>query len=205
DFGDGNTSTQIDPVHVYGVCKDTFDVLLTTYGSDSSCNDQQTESVVISSGIVSDFSYVQQHDQFTFTNLSTGASSYLWDFGDGMTSMSQNESHQYSTPPFDFTVTLKAMAGDTSCFEITQQMMHILAPGIKPNNLPKIGLVQGDEVSIIDGVGHEYQVFNILGVRMGEPVRIRTTNHIVATQDLDPGVYLIRSITQQFTFKFVNR
>jgi YD repeat-containing protein len=43
----------------------------------------------------------------TFTNSSTGASSYLWDFGDGGTSTEQNPVHIYSTPG-SFTVSLTA-------------------------------------------------------------------------------------------------
>ena len=33
-----------------------------------------------------------------FTNLSTGATSYLWDFGDGQTSNAENPSHTYTSP-----------------------------------------------------------------------------------------------------------
>ena len=42
---------------------------------------------------------------FNFTDGSTGATSWAWDFGDGNTSTSQNPSHTYGTTGF-FTVTL---------------------------------------------------------------------------------------------------
>lgn len=51
----------------------------------------------------------------TFTNLSSGADSYLWNFGDGNTSTSTNPTHNYTTIG-TFSVTLEATneAGTTS-------------------------------------------------------------------------------------------
>ena len=37
-------------------------------------------------------------ESITFTNTSTGASSYIWDFGDGSSSNATNTTHQYNTP-----------------------------------------------------------------------------------------------------------
>ncbi|MEZ4953195.1 MAG: PKD domain-containing protein [Saprospiraceae bacterium] len=44
----------------------------------------------------------------SFTNQSTGASSYLWDFGDGATSTAVNPSHVYSSAGA-YTVKLRSM------------------------------------------------------------------------------------------------
>jgi PKD repeat protein len=44
----------------------------------------------------------------SFTNQSTGASSYLWDLGDGSTSTAVNPSHVYSAAG-TYTVKLRAM------------------------------------------------------------------------------------------------
>ncbi len=44
-----------------------------------------------------DFSFVQNNNEFTFSNLSQNATTYLWDFGDGTTSTEQNPSHTYTT------------------------------------------------------------------------------------------------------------
>jgi cyclophilin family peptidyl-prolyl cis-trans isomerase len=47
----------------------------------------------------------------TFTNSSTKADSYLWDFGDGKTSSEMNPSHRYSLSG-KYNVTLKAIKGN---------------------------------------------------------------------------------------------
>ncbi len=44
------------------------------------------------------FTYISNQLDFTFTNTSTGANSYLWDFGDGTTSTLQNPTHTYINP-----------------------------------------------------------------------------------------------------------
>lgn len=54
-----------------------------------------------------DFIYEIDVLTVTFDNLSTGADSYEWDFGDGNTSAEENPVHTY-TDGGDFTVTLKA-------------------------------------------------------------------------------------------------
>jgi len=54
-----------------------------------------------------DFIYTIDVLEVTFENLSTGADSYLWDFGDGNTSTEENPVHVY-TDGGTFTVSLKA-------------------------------------------------------------------------------------------------
>jgi PKD repeat protein len=50
------------------------------------------------------FTFEANGREVTFTNTTTGADSYLWDFGDGTTSTAQNPVHTYTGGPF--TVTL---------------------------------------------------------------------------------------------------
>lgn len=59
--------------------------------------------------VMADFTYELDHDNLTadFTNISTGAATYHWDFGDGNSSNEVNASHQYANPG-DYTVTLTA-------------------------------------------------------------------------------------------------
>ncbi|MEZ4935737.1 MAG: PKD domain-containing protein [Saprospiraceae bacterium] len=59
----------------------------------------------------------------SFTNQSTGASSYLWDFGDGATSTAVNPSHAYSNAGA-YTVKLRAMIdGCTVEFIIVEEVI----------------------------------------------------------------------------------
>ncbi len=55
----------------------------------------------------SSFTYAQNELYFSFTNTSTGATSYLWNFGDGTTSTLENPTHTYSTSGI-YVVTLTA-------------------------------------------------------------------------------------------------
>lgn len=59
----------------------------------------------------------------TFTNQSVGATSYLWDFGDGYSSTQANASHVYSTGG-NYLVTLEATAAD-GCTGVYQQEVAV--------------------------------------------------------------------------------
>ncbi|MGC1473873.1 MAG: PKD domain-containing protein [Psychroserpens sp.] len=80
DFGDGNTSTEANPDYVYET-GGLYSVELTTTSSDGlvATATEQLAPVFVDY----DFSIVDS--QVTFENLTTGASSLVWDFGDGTT------------------------------------------------------------------------------------------------------------------------
>ncbi len=91
----------------------------------SSCKKEKT-----SSGLKSVFSYVADGYKVNFTNFSTGAKEYAWDFGDGsgQTSTSKAPQHIF-TRKGDFLVTLIAKNGtETSTFIDT---VSIIGPNIK--------------------------------------------------------------------------
>jgi PKD repeat protein len=60
-----------------------------------------------------DFSFVNNGGTVSFTDLSTNASNWLWDFGDGNTSTQQNPTHTYS-PVGNYTATL-TVNGQIGC------------------------------------------------------------------------------------------
>ncbi len=97
DFGDGGTSTQDNPSHLY-TNPGTYLVKLLAFDS-TSCNkiDSTSYSIKVSSIPFASFSYTPnppQENKFTnFVNQSIGAINYLWDFGDGDTSTLVNPSH----------------------------------------------------------------------------------------------------------------
>lgn len=62
----------------------------------------------------------------TFTNSSTGATSYIWDFGDSNTDNVQNPTHTY-TAAGDYTVKLTASNGNCSA-NTTTQIIHVTSP-----------------------------------------------------------------------------
>ena len=67
--------------------------------------------------IVSDFTYVDNGGIVTFSDASTGATSWFWDFGDGNTSTQQNPVHTYTTTG-NYTITLTINNGACSSTNI---------------------------------------------------------------------------------------
>ncbi len=126
DFGDGNTSTQQNPVHtyaqsgIYGACLTVtgggcISVMCDTIyvGSTNSCVAYFTWNANVLAGI-------------TFNSYSAGAQlTYLWDFGDGSTSTQQNPVHIYAnagTYTACLTITdVQTGCTDTFCSVVTVQ------------------------------------------------------------------------------------
>ena len=114
DFGDGNTSTLQDPMHTYGSAGNYL-VCLTV--SDSCGTDSTCSTVSVCDLPVAGFTSSVSGDEAQFTNTSTSATTYAWDFGDGNTSTMQDPTHNY-TATGDYTVCLISTSScgvDTSC------------------------------------------------------------------------------------------
>ena len=110
NFGDGGTSTAQNPSHTYNAAG-TYTVVLTAtnaYGSDS---ETKTNYITVNTVPTASFSGSPTSGELplavNFTNTSTGATSYSWNFGDGGSSTSQNPSHTY-TAAGTYTVVLTA-------------------------------------------------------------------------------------------------
>jgi len=112
NFGDGGTSTAQNPSHAY-TSAGTYTVTLTASSSSQSCNDVETKTgyITVSAGPTAGFvgSPTSGTEPLTvsFTNQSTNATSYSWNFGDGGTSTATNPNHTYNSDGV-YTVTLTA-------------------------------------------------------------------------------------------------
>lgn len=108
DFGDGNTSSEQNPVHVFA---DTglYTVQLLVYNSDSLsfCSDSIVKQVQVyvampecaANFIMHPDSGVNKPLLYHFHDVSENQpDEWLWDFGDGNTSTTQNPVHQYENP-----------------------------------------------------------------------------------------------------------
>ena len=97
NFGDGNTSTLQNPSHTY-TASGTYTVSLIATSS-SGCFDTTTNVINVNATPVANFSAttVCQGNPTQFTDLSTGATTWSWNFGDGNTSALQNPSNTYAT------------------------------------------------------------------------------------------------------------
>ncbi len=100
-FGDGITSTLTTPAHNYGQTG-IYTVTLTAYGSGGSPDTlTRTNYITVTAApVVANFSAAPLSGSFpltvTFTNASSGATDYIWQFGDGATSTETNPIHTYT-------------------------------------------------------------------------------------------------------------
>jgi microbial collagenase len=107
DFGDGNTSTEQNPAHVYAT-GDTYLVTLTVT-DDEGDSDSTSAQVTVGIPPVADFGFSADLLEVSFTDLSSDPDGSLvawsWSFGDGNVSSQQNPVHAYAAAG-SYTVTL---------------------------------------------------------------------------------------------------
>lgn len=108
-FGDGGTATTTDATHTYTVPGTYVAWLYNTFGA---CTDSVPHTIVVSPRPVVDFtapvtSRCEPPLTVNFQDITSGATGWQWDFGDGNTSTLQNPVHTYSNYG-NFTVTLIA-------------------------------------------------------------------------------------------------
>jgi len=124
DFGDGNTSTEMNPEHVYEN-PGNYTVCLSIEDSLTGCTDMNCQEVFVfpSEDCLAAFDYfTEPSDPFTvyFYDLSFGnIDNWNWEFGDGTTSQEINPIHTYNAPgSYDVCLTVSDLLGgcmDTYC------------------------------------------------------------------------------------------
>ncbi len=125
DFGDGQTSTEVNPMHVYSA-SGTYTVGLTAINASGGTN-YFSQQVTVQAPVIAAFTtQVMGAQTIQFINQSSGAVSYIWDFGDGTNSSEISPSHTYSAPGV-YTVTLLASAAN-GVQNTAQQQVTITQP-----------------------------------------------------------------------------
>ncbi len=154
DFGDGQTSEEKDPKHVYGIPGNyNVKLLVNSDSSEASAPDETGVSDKrvltgkrILTGIMSKIGFITitpnngvivkfQADKtkgklplkVQFTDLSEGQNiiGWLWDFGDGETGAEQNPEHIYKTNGF-YTVNLVVSGDNVSANNAISNMIRVL-------------------------------------------------------------------------------
>jgi PKD repeat protein len=106
-FGDGFTSTEISPSHVF-TSVGAYQITLTATNACGFTEHTELLNVTCDSPQPY-FNWVNDELVINFTNLTTGTLpiDYLWEFGDGLTSTQVAPTHSYAIPA-EYTVTLNA-------------------------------------------------------------------------------------------------
>ncbi|MDX2245624.1 MAG: PKD domain-containing protein [Bacteroidia bacterium] len=135
DFGDGTTSTAINPVHVFPSTTGSYTVSLTVTDINGCVsNNIQTGFVSVGSPTAAFFAAPTQQNcpplQVTFTDQSSAnVTSWFWDFGDGTTSTLPNPSKIYSLPgTFDVTLVVGTTQGCSDTL-VMADLIDLSGPG----------------------------------------------------------------------------
>lgn len=130
DFGDGNTSSALSPVHTYAL-EGSFTVKLIAtdrYGCIDSFSTSQYIRVYNPRSVfaISDSEATCPPLVVNFTNQSAHFTSYMWDFGDGTRTALSNPKHFYSFPgTYQATLTVTSPGG---CTDVSYHQLVIRGP-----------------------------------------------------------------------------
>ena len=125
-FGDGNSSTQVHPEHIYATAN-TYSVNLTAT-TENGCVISDIQSVTTHPIPTASFTTADVcfGTDILFTNtssISAGAIGYLWSFGDGNTSTNEHPIHNYSTQGI-YEVVL-TVTSNNNCEQIATQYVTV--------------------------------------------------------------------------------
>ncbi|MEP7167849.1 MAG: PKD domain-containing protein [Bacteroidota bacterium] len=131
NFGDGTISTQQNPVHIYAN-PGSYSVSLTITTSDG-CTYTSTHNYAVNFTPLVAAPFASTTDSIPPLNVqfianSSGATQWLWDFGDGTTSTLQNPIHIFTTPP-PYTISL-TISNDSCSITLDFPNVEIGAGGI---------------------------------------------------------------------------
>jgi len=159
DFGDGTQSPLSSPSKKY-TSPGTYTVkMVNTY---TACKDSTTRPIVVINTPAPSFKAdrtigCQAPFTVNFTDLSAGATSWLWNFGDGQTSTAQIPAHTYTTTgTFDVTLTITNPLGCSGSVTM-QKFIQISPPTATLGGLPLMACTGASVtpisiVNAIDGV-----------------------------------------------------
>jgi PKD repeat protein len=117
DFGDGSPlGSGLNPSHTYAL-SGTYTVCVTAYGCDSVTT---CDVVNICVPAVAGYTYSDVNGTVQFTDTSTNATSWSWDFGDASTDNTQNPSHTYAANgTYNVCLYVGGCVADTICMTVT--------------------------------------------------------------------------------------
>jgi PKD repeat protein len=198
-FGDGSTSTEQNPVHVYTV-KGTYSVQLTATNNEGASTKTKPGYIRVGLGLAADFEYEPSNPDniapltVAFTDLSTGNPlRWTWRFGDGYVSTDRNPIHTFQNPgSYDVTLTVTGMEGSVSATKTIEVVPVPLSADFtaEPTTGSAPLTVEFTDTSAGEPTSWTWTFFKdaqgIEGVIQGSPNQVYTFN--------EPGMYSVQLI-----------
>ncbi len=188
DFGDGGNSIQQNPNYTYNN-SGVFSVTLSIIDSNNCQSIIYEDSIInVEESIIAYFDSdlifsCDTIETVNFTNLSTNATNYAWDFGDGTTSLIENPSHVFNSGIY--TVSLYASSNNNNCID-TLVLTDLITIGLSPIPSFNANITSGCEdlfVEFIDNSSGATDWFWDFGD--GITSSLINPTHIYS----DPGIY----------------
>ena len=111
---------------------------ITAYNLQQIASNTVLDSLTVWNIFNADFTFVQNNDSISFSNLSSNFDSIVWNFGDGNTSTSTHPNHIYSGSG-NFTITLTAYTNSACQIDTSTATISVSIPSaIKENTKDKI-------------------------------------------------------------------
>jgi|688.fasta_scaffold11848_2 PKD repeat protein len=187
DFGDGNTSTLQNPVHIYDPAPDEteYEVSLTVYALFGGGTNTHTETVTLTRPTMNpDFTYTQSYQIVNFTNISTNVGfeepdAYFWDFDDGTTSTEKNPIHTFPADPTE-TVTFSVSLTTRNVWEQTATVSgDIVVEAINTSGTMPIRYVQLRQPSYTAANTNFYPIMRDFKGRTSSTLENLTFRHMI--------------------------
>lgn len=171
NFGDGGTSTDQDPTHLYGSAG-TYPVTLIV-SSSFGCLDTVTINSTVLPGpnanFVVDDNTVGLGQNVTFTDQSTPPAdiiSWFWDFDDGSTEITQDAIHAFDSAGY-YDVIL-VVTDNNGCIDTARNQIIVFLPPLIPSGFAPNGNGANDVLYVLGGpfIELEFDIYNNWGQKI---------------------------------------
>jgi len=165
DFGDGAYSTLQNPLHVY-TTPGYFDVALTVFDANGCSNSKMVTSAVFVPGPIADFitspTALCDSGVIQFTDLSIGASTWSWIFGDGSSSAVQNPNHAYTSfGAYSVALIVEDTMGCVTSLVLDSLISIYETPQAEFTMLDSIGCISFSPIITNSSAGHDNEFWDM--------------------------------------------